>query len=138
MGHINFKNYLTKFEKEVILAGVVQGIFNTSQWMSVKNNALSSSTFAKMMGRFLPYDEVFVLDYYGYSKKSAGFYNMLKEQRKHTNGQQVKMMQSVVVHFNSIKIEQMAELTSNTYLLSNFTEFKNRVLQKRGFKNNGS
>lgn len=135
MGHINFKNYLTRFEKEVVLEGVNTGLFSSVQLVSVKNSVMGKSIFAHKMGSIMPYDQNFVVDYYGYRKKSYGFVRKLKEERETIGHRQLKMISAVVVHFNSIKIEDITTLTSSSYLISNFTRFKEMVLEKRGFRN---
>ena len=135
MGHINFKKYLSKFERVVIVGGFDQGILGVSQFVSVKNSPINSSTFARKMGKLLACDGVLALDYYGYFKKSRGFFEKMKSEKSSLEGRQLKMMQSSVIHFNSIKMEDLVRLTDDSYLLSNFAEFKTKVLEKRGFKN---
>ncbi len=135
MGNINFKKYIIKFEKLVVIAGVQKDLLGSIQFVSVKNTAINSSNFAKQMGRIIPTDLVLALDYYGYYKKSSGFYVKQGTEKSSLNGRQLKMMSSIVVHFNSIKMEDIVLLTGDTYIISNFPEFKQMVLSRRGFKN---
>jgi len=133
MGHINFKKYLSRFEKSIVVKGFTIGVLGTSQFVSVKNSPINSSTFAYKMGKLLNCEEVLALDYYGYFKKSKGFYLKVKKEREQLGGRQLKMVKSAVIHFNSIKMEDLLKITEDSYLLSNFAEFKCKVLKKRGF-----
>lgn len=134
MGNINFKKFLSQFEKSVI-DGINKGYFDGVKLISVKNSPINSSNFARGMGRVIMHDAVMALDYYGYYKKSRGFFDRVKEERRTLGGRQLKMINCVVVHFNSIKLEDLASITDNVYVISNFAEFKKRVLFKRGFVN---
>jgi hypothetical protein len=90
------------------------------------------------MGKRLPYEESMVIDYYGYYKKSKGFFDYASSLSEGNNDRQVKSITSTVVHFASLKIEEIALITSNPYLVSKYVEFKKMVLEKRGFRGNGN
>jgi hypothetical protein len=135
MDYITFEDYLSKFEYEVLIKGYELCIFNRTQLVSTNLGVLGNSKFASQMGKLLSYPGILVVDYYGHLKKSYGFIDALKEERKKLNGRQIKMMESVTIHFNSVKIEDIADISKDSFLISNFAEFKKEVLVKRGFKN---
>jgi hypothetical protein len=131
---INFRKYLSKFEKEVIYKGVENDSLGKHILVSCRSVPFDSSNFARAMGRLMPIDIPMAIDYYGYVKKSKGFDRLVKDSLSLSNGQQVKLISVPVVHFASLKIELIAELTESVYLVSKFVEFKNIVLEKRGFR----
>jgi len=129
---LNFPKYLKKFEKEVILKGVECGTLGNPILVSCRSVPFDTSRFARGMGEYLPYDVPMVIDYYGYYKKSRGFKKLIAEYD--SKEEQLKLMSVPVVHFASLKMEEIAMLTDNVYLISKFVEFKQKVLEKRGFR----
>lgn len=131
MASLNFVKYLRRFENEVFYPGVKSGVIGAIRLVNCRSVPFDTSQFSKGMGKYLPFDEVIVLDYYGYYKKSNGFRKLAEDLS--TSGRQVKSMSALVVHFASIKIEDIVAITSNPYLISKFVEFKKEVLERRGF-----
>lgn len=138
MASINFVKYLRKFENEIIREGVLRGIIGSNKLITCRPLPFDSSRFARDMGKRLPYEESMVIDYYGYYKKSKGFFVYAESISSGNNSKQLKSITSAVVHFASLKIEDIALITSNPYLISRYVEFKNIVLEKRGFRGNGN
>lgn len=138
MNHLNFRKFLIKFENEVILRGVEQGALGQYELVACRTCKSDKSRFAQAIGKILPYKMPIVIDYYGYYKKSIGFYTLVEEEKKQINNRQIKMVGSTVVHFASIKIEDINHLTDSSYLTSKFAEFKMLVLEKRGFRGKSS
>ena len=133
MGGINFLKYLNKFESEVICLGVKQGIIGKSLQVNVRDGKLASSRFAKHLGSRVSTDEPLVVDYYGYLKRSDGFLKLLEEKKEAIRNRQIKSIKTKVVFFASLKIEEIAEITTSQYLKGGFSEFKNQILHWRGF-----
>jgi len=131
---LNFRKYLIKFENEVVLRGVEQGILGQQEFVACRICKSDKSRFAIELGRYLPYELPMVIDYYGYYKKSRGFFDLLQMKQAQIKCRQLKMISAVVVHFASIKIEEINQLTDSPYLTGKFAEFKAVVLQKRGFR----
>lgn len=138
MASINFVKYLRKFENEIIREGVLRGIIGSAKLITCRPLPFDSSRFAREMGKYLPYEESMVIDYYGYYKKSKGFFSYAESLSQGNNDRQVKSITSNVVHFASLKIEDIALINSNPYLVSKYVEFKRMVLEKRGFRGNGN
>lgn len=138
MGSVNFKKYLSLFEKEVIMRGVKHGKFGKSTLISVRDGKLSRGSFGKDVGRLMDTPLVIAVDYYGLVKKSKGLVARIRREAEELRGRQLKMVSAPVVHFASVHIEDVAELTVNPYLIGKFVEFKKLMIRKRGFKNGES
>ena len=133
MGSINFSKYLNKFASDVICVGVKQGIIGKELQVNVREGRLACTKFAKVLGLRVNSNEPFVIDYYGYLKRSNGFTKLLLEEKEAIKNRQIKSIKTRVVFFASLKIEQIAEITTSQYLKGGFSEFKNEVLHWRGF-----
>lgn len=134
MDTLNFKSYMQRFEEEVIHEGVKRGIVGKKMQVNVREGRFACTYFARKMGTVLQFDTPFVIDYYGYLKRSKGFREQIKKKEEQIRNRQIKSIQTVVVFFASIKIEEIAEITANTYLKSDFPEFKKAILHWRGFE----
>ena len=131
MGSLNFLKYRDKFESEVVCAGVSQGKIGKLMQVNVRPGRLSYTKYARHIGGVVDTDIPLVIDYYGYLKRSRGFSKYIIGEV----GDQIKSMQTRVVFFASLKIEEIAEITSNQYLKGGFSEFKSMILHWRGFEN---
>lgn len=134
MNSINFSRYLARFESTIGIPTILEEI-GREMPISIREGKLYYSRFANFLGRTIDSDTPFVIDYYGYFKKSRGFNKYLIEVQTDTYGQQVKMINATVVIFNSIKLEEIRALTFDQYLLWGFVEFKETILDKRGLGN---
>lgn len=135
MNSINFNRYLARFESTMGIKPVLQAL-GREMPVSVREGKLYYSRFANFMGRTIESDVPFVIDYYGYFKKSSGFKKNLVEVQTDNFGQQLKMINTTVVIFNSIRIDDIRLLTYDQYLIWGFVEFKEIILNKRGLGNN--
>jgi hypothetical protein len=133
MGKLNFVKYQRLFESEVISKGVTSGVIGKSALVNVRKGKLAYTKYAEYLGAIVDSETQFVIDYYGYLKWSKGFLKLIRDNEEATK--QIKSIQSTVVYFASIKIEVIAELTSNQYLRGGFSEFKKEILYWRGFEN---
>lgn len=134
MGSINFLKYMSRFEDEVICEGVKRGIIGKQMLVNVREGKFSCTKFARYMGNHLNFSTPFVLDYYGYLKRSEGFADLVREKKNQIKDRQIKCVQAKVVFFAALKIEEIAEITSDQYLRSGFSEFKKIILHWRGFE----
>ena len=134
MGSLNFLKYLNKFESEVICKGVVRKSIGKKMIVNVREGRFACTRYARQIGERVDSDVPFVLDYYGYQKRSQGFIDLIRDKKKSITNRQIKSIQTRVVFFASLKIEEIAELTSNQYLRSGFSEFKKMILHWRGFE----
>ncbi len=122
-----FKDYLTEFEEKVIVQGVEKNILGRPEMVAVRNGKLSKTPYGRLVGGVISTDVLMAIDYYGLTKKSLGFSAIVRD----IDGQ-VRILESQVVHFASIRIENVAELA--TELVAEFPAFKHKLLKERGFK----
>lgn len=123
--------YLKKFE-QMISIGVSNKTFEKSGLVSVRGSKLGKTKFGILVGFTIDSDLEFVIDYYGYFKRSRGFTSRIKFLRKDAPRKQIKAIETITVHFASIRMEQIALL--KPALLEEFPQFKSFILEKRGFK----
>ena len=122
-----FAEYLGEFEIAVICKGVLNGMFGKKEMVPTRNGRLSRTPVGRLIGSNIKYSDPLAIDYYGHMKKSTGFYEMLTEIKT-----QVRMIECNVVHFASIKIEEIVEISPG--LVAKFPVFKKQMLKRRGFK----
>ena len=131
MDALMFRSYLRKFEHDVIAAGVEKGLLGKDKLVPLRNGKLARSKFGKLIGVRIDSEIVFAVDYYGHMKKSRGLVNTANDTSAEKEGQ-VRLLEAPVVHFASIKIEDIASLDVNMIAL--FPTFKQKMLIERGFK----
>lgn len=134
MTSIHFNRYLARFEK-VISGGVELGVIGRDMPISVREGKLYYSRFAKFIGINIDDPYPFAIDYYGYFKKSVGLRLYLREIQEDVLGKQLKTINTTIVIFNSIRIEDIKVLTNDQYILWGFIEFKDTILNRRGLGN---
>lgn len=122
----------TKLFEAMVANGVLQGSFGKSELASLRGSKLIKTRFCKFIGYTIDSDVDFIIDYYGYFKRSRGFNKRVAECREDMRGKQIKAVNAVVVHFPSIRIEKIAMIDSS--LVEGFPAFKETILIERGFK----
>lgn len=127
-----FNGYRDDFEIAIIEKGIEVGVFDTRGHVSVNRSKMAYTAFAKRLGAAIKTYKIFAVDYYGYIKKSTGFIDSLHMQIGILRGKQIKSMRVPLVHFASIKMEDVAKINSN--MLKEFPKFKQTILTLRGFK----
>jgi hypothetical protein len=132
MGNLRFRRYMQKFEA-AIFEGVKKGQLGVLAPINVREGRFSYTNFARFIGNHLNYSIPFVLDYYGHQKRSRGFTELCQTKVEQIRNRQLKNIQTTVVHFSALKIEDMEKITTSPYLKSGFAEFKNIILEKRGY-----
>lgn len=132
---MNFIEYRDKFEIDIVLKGLQLGVFSGKKQVPVSRSRMAYTSFAKKLGLFVVSSSIFAIDYYGYLKKSSGFIDAFCNQ-KILRGKQLKSAYVDVVHFASIKMEDISYLDSN--MLKDFPEFKKVILTARGFNKNNN
>jgi hypothetical protein len=103
--------------------------------VSVREGKLYYSKFARFMGSSIENQIPLAIDYYGYFKKSFGLIRYLQKIQGEIVDKQIKDVNTTVVIFNSIRVEDIEVISKDEYLLWGFTEFKNTILDKRGLGN---
>ena len=134
MRSFNFAKYQSRFEEEVICKGVEKGLIGKLHQVNVRMGKFAYTKYARVVGEKINCDIPFALDYYGYLKRSTGFLDIIEDREPL---RQVKSIQTTVVFFASLKIEEIACITMDQYLRGGFSEFKKEVLYWRGFEQKG-
>jgi ABC-type Fe3+-hydroxamate transport system substrate-binding protein len=131
---MDFNHYRDEFEKRVIARGVDERCLGKDEAVSLREGRLAVSPFAQKIGKIIPHDARFAVDYYGYKKKSKGFFRYTSDVQSDVKklGHQVKGVIIPVVHFASIRVEKIAKLAPD--LVADFPGFKKEILDARGFK----
>lgn len=125
----HFQKLVKDFEKNIIIEGVNRGRFSRKVVVSTKNCKLSRKDFGKRVGNVIDTDRVIVVDYYGYLKRSRGF---IKKYRRSSFPKEVL---THMIHFASIKMEDVASLIpNNVHAMLDFPRLKNEILILRGFR----
>jgi hypothetical protein len=124
---MDFKKYLKQFEIWIVVAGVRTGVFGQKEVIPARRGKLADTPFGRTIGLKFDSELPLAIDYYGHMKKSTGFFEMIAEVDT-----QVRMIECPVVHFASIKLDDIVELSST--LISDFPVFKREMLRLRGFK----
>lgn len=127
----NMFKYIIEFE-QMLAEGIKNKTFQKAELVSVRGSRLGKTKFGILLGFTIDSSEEFVIDYYGYFKRSRGFNSRIQILKKETPGKQIKAIQVTAIHFASIRIEQIAKLDSS--LVEGFPKFKSFILDKRGFK----
>lgn len=125
-----FKRLLADFEKNIVVEGIRRKRFSKKKTVSTKNCKLSNQDFGKTIGDLIDTDLILVIDYYGYFKRSRGFIDKMKE-----GGHPYPLeLDSLIVHFPSIRMEDIAAMTDDVGVMLDFPRLKNEILILRGFR----
>jgi len=126
---ITADKYLGLFEKNIVVAGIENKLIATKEVMvPVKNGRLDVTPFGKFLDNWFDYEGVLVIDFYGLLKKSKGFLDKCASYED----VEIRRLLSPIVHFASIKIEDVVNLDSS--LAIDFVGFKSYLVALRGFK----
>ena len=125
---MDFVASVNRFEQEVICKGVEVEKFIKKSHVPVKSCKLSLTPFGFEMGVFVDTEAILTVDYYGYLKKSRGFLEKFADKNKDD------VIWSPIVHFASIKIEDIVQMTIDMSVIATFPLLKNEILIRRGFK----
>jgi hypothetical protein len=128
---IEFHEYLTRFEEEVIARGIREGCLGKIELVPARLGRLSSTPFGDKVGLLIENSFPFAVDYYGHYKKTSGVVLLIQEIAQEL-GKQVGSVSAPVVHFASIRIEKVAKLAPE--LVVGFTKYKKELLDLRGFE----
>jgi len=124
-------NRLSTFEDRVFAEGIRRDCLGKVEKVSLREGKLFGSRFGHHMGRVIESSEVFAVDYYGYVKKTRGFFKMVEGIASSTKGQ-VKCLEVPVIHFAALRVEKIAKLAPD--LVAEFPGLKKEILDARGFK----
>lgn len=124
---MKFSQYMTLFEERVLIR-----MRGKQELVPARPGRLARSGFGRKVGCFFESDRPVVINYYGHFKKSVSFVEVEGQVRDQYGGQ-IRMISGEVVHFASVRIEDVARLAPD--LVKWFPHFKTKVLKLRGFLN---
>ncbi|MGD9156824.1 MAG: hypothetical protein PVG39_00320 [Desulfobacteraceae bacterium] len=126
---MNFKDYLCKFERQVIYTGFMMGRFGErkEEIVPLRYGKLSKSEFGEFIEKTFDAGVLLAINYYGLFKLSTEIIKAAESVR-HIFGE-IRSIKSPVVHFNSIKIEDVKELAPE--LFPDYLEFKKYIVELR-------
>lgn len=123
------KTYMEGLEKKILIPGLLSGLFNTEIKIHTRPQKLADTEFGKFIGTTVDSEEIFVIDYYGLTKKSTGFLERVRAFDE--QGIEVRALKVPVAYFAGVKIEH---LSSNApELLADFSRFKKLLVGMRNF-----
>ena len=125
-----FKEYTSEFETAVA-AGVKSRVLGAVKPVPVAAGKLQKRRIGQVLGTEIATQEVLVIDYYGYMKKSSGFWDLVRDIMEDQKGKQLRIVEAPLVHFNSIKLEVLAKIAPG--IVAAFGDFKKAVLDAREF-----
>jgi hypothetical protein len=129
----NFQQYIENFERRVALLGILSyGLGNMSK-IPIRPGKLDDSPISHFLGKQIQTQYLFAIEYYGYLKKSKGFYDYVSQEARFLSDGGCLRITAPVVHFGAIKSKVVADLAPD--LMREFHEFKSVLLEKRGFGN---
>lgn len=130
-----FPRYLSLFETVFIPMGIKRGVLGRNWLISIRPGKLSKTHYGQLLGDSINSEVPFAIDYYGHIKKSKGLIYMTNEKLIALKGRQLKKVQSTIVHFAAIKIEDIAAITKDPFIITKFPAFKKVLLINRGYIN---
>lgn len=133
---MDFQMHLEEFEREVIVRGAEHSklpMFSKKAAVSIKNCKLHNTPFGDSIGALVDTNVILTVDYYGHLKKSRGFYDYFSNKNL-TEKKQLRVIESIIVYFASIGIEDVAEITEDVHIIAGFPKLKNEILIRRGFR----
>jgi hypothetical protein len=126
---MNFKEYMERFEQEVIVPGFEAKILGNrkEEVVPIRNGKLVNTDFGAFIDRTFFYNGMLSINYYGLFKLSSGIITATANIKKIFPD--IRSIKAPVVHFNSIKIEQIKEISPEVFNL--FPEFRTEVIRLR-------
>lgn len=126
---MDYKKYMTDFEKEVICRGFMDNVFGKrcEEIVPLRFGKMSETQFGSFMGKTFVFNKVLAINYYGYFKLSSQII-VIKNQASKIFGE-LRSIKSPVVHFNSIRIEDVKSFAPQ--LFDDFLEFKKYIVGLR-------
>lgn len=126
---VPFETYMRDFEG-CLARAVRDGILGRLERVTLKPNVLASLSFGQRMGQYIQSDVPFIIDYYGYMKRSLAQETLILQEQSQSPTPRFTM--AIVIHFASLRIEDILACTPRE-MLPGFVEFKKTILAARKF-----
>lgn len=129
----SFQKYIKDFEDVVIETGVAINSLGVFTLIPIRPGKLLTTVFGRSIGSVSASFFSFAIDYYGFIKPSRGLIEDYEMRKQQLHGRQLRKIGGLLVHFASLKIEEVDRL-SNSNLTAGFPKFKKTLIEMRGFK----
>lgn len=126
---VNFATYRADFEN-CIAREVTAGRLGKIERVTLKPNMLATSSFGHAMGEYVPSHTPFIIDYYGYMKRSIGQEEAIVKAMNQSPPP--RFITTTVVHFAALRMQNLVYVIPH-HLLAAFVEFKNIIIATRHF-----
>ena len=127
-----FRIYLAEFQRRIMIAGYERGLWRSlCDTIEIRPNRLERAPIGRLLGSRFLWDEVGVIDYYGYRQKSTAFMARAAELWPW----ELKRMSAIVLPFQSVKNEHVLMLAAD--LAPHWLEFRERIRIARWENSNG-
>lgn len=129
---MNKTEYLNQFESKIIVEGFKKEVFGKriEEIVPIRSGKLTNTGFGSFIGRSFKCGILLSINYYGLFKLSDEIVNISENAKIIFS--EIRSVKSPVIHFNSIKPEQVKLLAPE--LLKNYDEFKKYVVNLRWHK----
>jgi hypothetical protein len=129
---IDIKNYLVRFEKEVIAEGFLNSHFKREKKETIPLNGgrvakTDFGIYLFKMGKAVDTTELITINYYGLFKPSVGILKLVEDGKLLFST--IRSFNSIVIHFSSIRPKDIKKLSPS--LFRDFAEFKLVLASKR-------
>ena len=125
--------FIPKFEK-VLVEGFCRGVWDSRRYVPVRPGKLHKTILTSILGYSINTDIPLVVDYYGYLKKSEGFFEEARQLSKDYSGSQLKLIEVPIVFFASLKVEDVATVSGDHVFVGQFVALKQYLINLRGFR----
>lgn len=124
--------FMNQFEKNIIILGLSKGICSDKKKIvPLRTGKLDKTDFGKFIGKKFKHYGFLAIDYYGHYKLSSGILDKVKSIEN--TFPDIRCIKVHVVHFSSIKIEQIENIAGKK-AVSDFVEYKKKLVALRWSK----
>lgn len=118
-----------QFENNIVILGLSKGICSDKRKVvPLRSGKLDKTAFGRFIGRGFKYPGLLAIDYYGHYKLSSGILDKVKSIED--TFPDIRCIKAYVVHFSSIKIEQIENLAGKK-AVTDFVEYKKKLVTLR-------
>lgn len=123
------REYMKSLEEKILIPGIFKGVFEVEIKIPTKPQKLLFSEFGEFVQPYVDDERIFVIDYYGFLKKSLGFIQTVGALAE--NGFDIKSIKTPIAYFSGVKIEHLSANAPELLIL--FSTFKAHLVRLRKF-----
>jgi hypothetical protein len=126
----DYEQVLQRYEHCVTNA-VQRGLIGKTERVTLKPNALAATSFGDILGRYIDTEIPFIIDYYGYLKRSIGQEHVIMHLM--SKSPTPRFIETTVVHFASLRMNDIVAICPGDFL-SCYASFKQFLIANRNFR----